>query len=127
MAAMALPLLLMPSNLITTGQGPITLIIRIINYAVGLLELLLGIRFLLRIAGANAGNGFVAFIYQFSDMFMTPFRSIFPRSVVEGSVVEWSTLFAMAIYAVLAYALIQLILLMVPHTDIVEVETVEVV
>ena len=125
--AAAITQLLMPSSTVVVGQSPITLLIRIINYAVTLIELLLGLRFFLRLSGANAASGFVSFIYQLSDVFLMPFRGIFPRIVVEGSVLEWSTLFAMAIYGILGYALIQLILLMVPHSNVIHTsETVDV-
>ncbi len=112
----------MPNNLITIGQSPVALIVRLINFATGIVEFLLGLRFFLRFAGANAGNGFVAFIYQFSDLFLAPFRSIFPRSVIEGSVLEWSTLFAMAIYGIVGYALVQLILILTKRDQMVEVD-----
>lgn len=112
----------MPNNVISIGQSPVVLIVRLINYAVSIIEFLLGLRFFLRFAGANAGNGFVAFIYQFSDLFLSPFRSIFPRSVIEGSVFEWSTLFAMAIYGIVGYALTQLILILMKHKEVVEVD-----
>lgn len=112
----------MPSNIITIDQNPVTLIVRLINYATSGIELLLGLRFFLRLAGANAANGFVAFVYQFADLFLAPFKNIFPRSVIEGSVFEWSTLFAMAIYGILGYALVQLILILTKKTEIVEVE-----
>lgn len=112
----------MPNNLITIGHSPVVLIIRLINYAVSIIEFLLGLRFFLRFAGANAGNGFVAFIYQFSDLFLAPFRSIFPRSVIEGSVLEWSTLFAMALYGIIGYALVQLILILTKKQELVEVD-----
>lgn len=112
----------MPSNTVIIDQSPVVLIVRLINYATGIVESLLGLRFFLRFAGANAGNGFVEFIYQFSDLFLAPFRSIFPRSVIEGSVFEWSSLFAMAIYGIVGYALTQLILILTKHNEVVEVD-----
>lgn len=113
----------MPSNIVTIGKSPATLAVRLINYATGIIEFLLGLRFFLRLAGANAGNGFVAFIYQFADLFLAPFRNIFPRSVIEGSVLEWSTLFAMALYGIMGYAITQIILILTRRDEIVAVET----
>lgn len=112
----------MPNNIVAIGQSPVTLSIRLINYAVSIIEFLLGLRFFLRFAGANAANTFVAFLYQFSDLFLAPFRSIFPRSVIEGSVLEWSTLFAMALYGIVGYALVQLILILTKRDQMVEVD-----
>ena len=126
MAAAALLPLRMPSNLITTGPNSVALFTRLLNFAVGLLELVLGLRFFLRLAGANATNAFVSFIYHFADLFLAPFKNAFPKSIVEGSVLEWSTLLAMAIYAVVGYALIQLIFILTKQTQAVTVETLDV-
>ena len=87
------------------------LLIRIVAYAFNLLEFVLALRFFLRMAGANAANAVVAFLYTVSGVFLTPFHAVFPPSTVAGSVVEWSTLFAMAIYAFLAYAALHFLLI----------------
>jgi len=113
----------MRNRTITFAESPLALLLRVINYILGLAELLLGLRFFLRFIGANPRNVFAAYTYELSSVLLVPFRSIIPSTVVEGSSFEWSTLFAMAIYALAAYLLIQLILLFVPHADIVETTT----
>jgi|GEM_PF-2437870 len=100
-------------------RSPVSWLLNIVSYTSGIIQFLLGMRFFLRLAGANASNGLVAMLYGFADIFLSPFRSIFPQSVVEGSVMEWSTLFAMAIYGILTYGLMQLILLLSPDKEIV--------
>lgn len=91
---------------------------RIIFYALDLVELLLGIRFILRLLGANPGNVFVNVVYQLSAPLIAPFRGIFPPLINIGPVIEWSTLVAMAIYAILAYLLARLIHLLLPHRSV---------
>ena len=90
--------------------APITITVRIISAIVYVIEVLLGMRFFLRIAGANANNAIVQFFYGSSDVFLAPFRSIFATATIEGAALEWSTLFAMACYGIAGYIVIHLIL-----------------
>jgi hypothetical protein len=49
-----------------------------ILYAVGgFIELLIGLRFLFRLLGANADSSFVHWIYSWSTPLVTPFAGIF--------------------------------------------------
>ncbi len=90
------------------------------NIFVGVVELFLGFRFLLKLFGANADNGFVGWIYEMSDALLDPFRSIFPVKVFENQyVVEFSTLFAMLIYALIGLLLIWLIAAITPRDTVV--------
>jgi len=69
----------------------------------GLAELFLGVRFILKLFGANAGNCFVNWIYETSSTVLDPFRGIFPTQVFKGLfVIEFSTRFAIIIYALIA-------------------------
>ncbi|MEX1112591.1 MAG: YggT family protein [Candidatus Andersenbacteria bacterium] len=82
---------------------------QVIWYILGVLEVLLAFRFLLRLFGANPASGFVSFIYGVSAPFIAPFRAIFPTPAFDQSVLEWSTLIAMVVYAVVAYGIIHLL------------------
>lgn len=72
-------------------------------------EIILGLGFLLLLAGANPSSSFVEWIYRSLDRAMEPFRGIFTPielgltggNQVE-SVFETSVLFAMIIYGILA-------------------------
>src|SRR5688572_8787904 len=52
-------------------------VIRTISYLVGALVVLLGLRFVLRLAGANPDNAFAQVIYGLSDPFIAPFSTLF--------------------------------------------------
>jgi hypothetical protein len=77
-------------------------------YILGLLEVILAFRFVLKLLGANAGAGFTSFIYNVSTPFVWPFLNVFKISRVEGSVFEWTTLLAMLVYWFVAWAIIKL-------------------
>jgi YGGT family len=80
-------------------------------YLIGLLEALLGFRFVLKLTGANPAAGFTDLIYSVTWPFVAPFSAVFPRTVVEGSTFEWTTLLAMAVYYIIALAIIQLFMM----------------
>jgi hypothetical protein len=87
---------------------------QIIWYILGIVEVLLTFRFLLKIFGADSGTGFTSFIYSISNPFAQPFAGIFGVSSTSGMVFEWSTLVAMAVYAIVAYGLVKLFQLIKP-------------
>jgi uncharacterized protein YggT (Ycf19 family) len=91
-----------------------TRIPRILNdfimIVLGIVELFLGLRFVLRLFGANPAAPFAQFVYASSAPLLEPFRNIFPVAVIEpGSAMEFSTLFAMIVYALFAYLVIELV------------------
>ncbi|MEP7162973.1 MAG: YggT family protein [Candidatus Moraniibacteriota bacterium] len=81
---------------------------QIVWYLVGLLEALMGFRFVLKLLGANPAAGFTDFIYTLTSPFVGPFLSVFRITRVEGSVFEWTTLLAMAVYWLIAWAIVKL-------------------
>lgn len=84
---------------------------QIVWYILGILEVLLAFRFLLKLFGANPYAGFTNFIYTLSYPFAAPFLNVFRISKVEGSVFEWTTLLAMAVYWLVAWGIIELFIM----------------
>ncbi|MEX0668479.1 MAG: YggT family protein [Candidatus Saccharimonadales bacterium] len=79
------------------------------NFFVGIVEVFLGLRFILRLFNANTASEFVTWLYGVTDQLLEPFRSIFPvRAVQPGFEIEFSTLFAMLVYAVIGMVVIWL-------------------
>lgn len=81
---------------------------QVVWYLLGILEVLLAFRFLLRLFGANPAAGFTNFIYDLSYPFAAPFLNVFRITRVEGSVVEWTTLLAMVVYWLIAWAIVKM-------------------
>ncbi len=72
---------------------------------VSALEILLAIRFFLRVAGANTSNAFAQFIYNLSEGFVAPFSTLF-ISPVKGDgayIFDVNILIAMLVYALLGW------------------------
>jgi YGGT family len=77
-------------------------------FILGVLEVLLLLRLLLRLLGANEASGFVTFLYDLTHIFVGPFNGIFNDQALGRSVFETSTLIAMIIYALLAWGIVSL-------------------
>jgi hypothetical protein len=74
----------------------------------GLVDVLLGLRFVLKLFGANP-IPFVRFIYDVSWPFIVPFHGIFNTDQVGRTVLEPECLVAIAIYTLLAWGIVSLI------------------
>jgi hypothetical protein len=98
---------------------------RVVWFIFGVIEVLIAIRFVLLLFGANAQAGFVRMIYGVSNIFMAPFAAIFSTQRVSGGAVfEWSALVAIAIYALIAWGLTALIYAVTPRANAQTVERV---
>src|SRR5215212_754289 len=75
----------------------------------GGLEALLGIRIILKLIGANPGSSFTAFVYQLSDLFLWPFRSIVANPAFQNNVLEITSIIAMIVYSLVGWAIVRLI------------------
>jgi hypothetical protein len=85
---------------------------QVVWYILGLVEVLLAFRFVLRLLGANPEAGFTALIYGVTYPFAAPFLAVFSNTrVVPGSVFEWTTLLAMVVYWLLALGIIKMFLM----------------
>lgn len=83
---------------------------RIIYFLVGALEVLLLLRFVFKILGAEPNSGIVSFIYGLSNPFTIFFNGILSDyKISSNSVLELSTLVAMALYALLAWGVVALL------------------
>lgn len=82
---------------------------QVVWYILGVLEVLLAFRFVLKLLGANPGAGFSSFIYSVTYPFIAPFSSVFGASSAGGSIFEWTTLLAMVVYWMVAFAILKVL------------------
>jgi uncharacterized protein YggT (Ycf19 family) len=59
------------------GPGPMAYVRRIVVLLFGILTVMIALRIILLLLGANAGNGLVDFVYGATEPFVAPFRGIF--------------------------------------------------
>lgn len=93
----------------------------VIYYVLGVLEVLLGLRFLFMLLGANPRSGFTSFLYAITGIFIAPFSGIFNPITTTGlaarSVFDPATLIAMAIYALIGWGIVKLLWVKVSKAD----------
>jgi hypothetical protein len=78
-------------------------------FVLGVLEVILLLRLLFRLLGANEGNAFIRFLYDLSHIFVVGFNGIFnDQALGTHSVFELSTVIAMIVYALLAWGIVSL-------------------
>lgn len=85
------------------------IIIDIVYFIFGAIGVVLGLRFVLRLLGANPDAGFVQLVYSIAAPFMAPFEAVFPTPQVEGAVLDWSVLLAITVYALIAWGITSLV------------------
>ena len=82
----------------------------IIQKLLGLLEVFLFMRLLLKFLGANDQTPIVNFIYKYSNIFVRPFDFIFHDIYwPEGHIIEVSSITAMIGYALVVFILFELL------------------
>lgn len=91
---------------------PASFLIALTNLIIGAAEVVLSIRFVLKLFAAHAAAPFVHWVYVASNSLLEPFRGMFPSATLAGtgSIFEFSTLFAILIYALVGYLITEFIM-----------------
>jgi hypothetical protein len=90
-------------------RAALTRITQLIWFFAGVLEALLGIRFVLKLLAANPEAGFATFVYGITEVFLAPFAGLTATPSASGAVLEIPTLIAMLVYALVAWGIVRLI------------------
>lgn len=87
------------------------MVANMVNVFVGLAELLLLLRVVLKFFFTTAGGGFVHWAYSTTDVLLSPFRAVFTDATATPGnwYVDWVALFAMAVYMAGGYLLVGLV------------------
>ena len=75
----------------------------------GGLEALIGIRVILMLIGANPANGFTAFVYQLTQLFLWPFQNLIANPTFQNMALEVTSIIAMIVYALLGWLIVRMI------------------
>lgn len=82
-------------------------ITRIMWTILGILEVLLGLRFLLKLIGANPESGFAWLIYGITGLFVMPFTDLVSNWYNGKTILEVTTLIAMAVYVLFYWIVVR--------------------
>ncbi len=80
---------------------------QIVWFILGFIEVLLALRFFLKLLGAGSAP-FTNLIYGVTYVLVSPFIAVFRTTYAAGSVFEWTTILAGFIYWLIAYGIINL-------------------
>jgi hypothetical protein len=97
-----------PSDAARRGAG-VTRAKQVIYFIFGAINVLLVMRFVLLLLGANEVSPFVNLIYSLSRAFVLPFRGIFAEPDLGASVIEWAALVGIVVYSLVAYGLARVV------------------
>ena len=82
---------------------------RIVWTILGILEILLGLRFMLKLIAANPDSGFAAFMYGITGPFVAPFTGLVGTPSSGEMTLEVTTLIAMAVYALFFWVVLRVV------------------
>lgn len=80
----------------------------LIQLAFGVLNGLIGLRFLLKLMAANPENPFASLVYFITSPFIWMFRDLTRTPSFEGIQIEFFSLIAIVVYALIGWIIIQL-------------------
>jgi hypothetical protein len=82
----------------------------LLAFVMGIVEILLTLRFVLKLLAANPSASFVDWTYETTRPLLQPFLFAFPTPSIKGGfVLEFTTLFAILAYAFIGYVLQQVL------------------
>lgn len=91
-------------------NSAIARLVNIIYFLFGILEVLLGLRVIFHLIGANPDNGFANLIYGLSGPFVALFANLLRNPALSPTaVLEITTIIAMLVYAIVAWLIGRLI------------------
>ena len=82
---------------------------QILYLLLGIVEVLIITRVVLKLLAANSGAGFARLVYGVSTPLVAPFQGIFPTPASNTNILELSSLVAIAVYALVAWGIVQIV------------------
>lgn len=82
---------------------------QLIWLGVAVLEVLIGLRIVLKLFAANPENAMASLLYGITDLFLFPFAGLMPTPASGGMVLEISSVVAMVVYALIGWGLAKLV------------------
>jgi len=79
-----------------------------VNIVVGVIELLLSLRFIFKFFAVNSSTPFVAWLYGATASLVSPFARILPDLKLGGFVIDFSILVALIVYVLVGYLILRI-------------------
>lgn len=98
-----------PLTALTVSEGTLRRVTGLIQLGFGVLNGLIGLRFMLKLMAANPANPFASLIYTITSPFLWMFQGLTRTPSFEGIEIEFFSLIAIGVYALLGWVIIQLL------------------
>ncbi|NJC96920.1 MAG: hypothetical protein FIB03_11395 [Anaerolineae bacterium] len=96
-------------QVLTPNQETLRRVIGLIQLGFGVLDGLIGLRFLLKLMAANPANPFASMIYFITSPFLWMFQGLTNTPSFEGIEIEFFSLIAIVVYSLLGWIIVQLL------------------
>jgi len=80
----------------------------LVNIVIGIIELLLSLRFIFKFFTVNPGTPFVAWLYGATASLVNPFAKILPDYKLGGFMIDFTTLVALIVYILIGYLILRI-------------------
>ena len=90
-------------------RGNILWASQLVWLAVGIIQVAIGLRVIMKLIAANPDNGFASFVYSFASVFLAPFFGLTGSPSGGGMVLEIPSLIAMLVYGVLGWLIVRVL------------------
>jgi hypothetical protein len=94
---------------LTVSEGTLKRVTGLIQLGFGVLNGLIGLRFMLKLMAANPAHPFASLIYTITSPFLWMFQGLTRTPAFEGIEIEFFSLITIAVYALLGWVIIQLL------------------
>ena len=94
---------------LTINEGTLRRVIGLIQLGFGVLNGVIGLRFMLKLMAANPANPFASMIYAITAPFLWMFQGLTRTPAFEGIEIEFFSLIAIGVYALLGWVITQLL------------------
>ncbi len=91
---------------------------RIVWFIIGLITILIALRFVLLLLGANQGAAFTDLVYGLSSIFVAPFIGILGEPTYGEFTLEISSILAIVVYLLIGWGIARLLTLGRPQDEI---------
>lgn len=102
----------------STQMSPIVMLQRVVWLIIGFINVVIALRFVFMLLGANRDAAFTDMIYSISEPLVAPFAGIFGETVYGQSVFEVSSLLAIVIYSLIGWGIVKLLTVARPQDEI---------
>lgn len=93
----------------TIGEGTLRRITSLIQLGFGVLNGLIGLRFLLKLMAANPANPFASLVYFITSPFLWIFQGLTRTPAFDGIEIEFFSLIAIVVYTLVGWVIVQLL------------------